>query len=94
MHHVILSSANLVLPAAVRHNIDNLDGHLLCALQCMFHNLRKLVHTFWYPSPQLGEAAAARWVQTRLSVPASFWSRRMAPRFCAWRREREGARRR
>lgn len=48
-----------------------------CALQCMFHNLRK---------QQL-------WVQTRLSVPASFRSRRMAPTLlCLETRERERGR--
>lgn len=29
-HHMIQSTANLVVPAAVRPSIDNLDGHFLC----------------------------------------------------------------
>lgn len=91
LHHVILRSVNLVVPAAVRHSIDNLDGLFLCTAVWVSQPQEARAHFFSIRLPQLGEAAAAAaacWVQTRLSVPASFWSRRMAPRFCAWRRER------
>lgn len=66
-----------------------------CALQSlcvyMFHNLRKLTHTFWYLPPQLGERQQWFRVQTRLSVPASFWSCRMAlTLLCTRKRVRGG----
>lgn len=52
-----------------------------CALQFMFHNLRKLTHTFsiCLPSWEKRQQQQQCRVQTRLSVPASFRSRRMAP---------------
>lgn len=90
LHHMILCSANLVVPAAVRHSIDNLDGLFLCT--AVYVSQPQEAHThFWYRLPSWERRQQHQfWVQTRLSVPASFRSRRMAPRFCAWRREREG----
>ena len=57
-----------------------------CALPCMFHNLRKLAYVFSIYLPSWERQRQRCGVHTRLAVPASFWSRRMAPRFFAQRR--------
>lgn len=59
---MILYSANLVVPAAVRHSTDNLDGHFLCTAVYVSQPQEAYTHTHTVlvsGLPQLGEAAAA-----------------------------------
>lgn len=55
---MILYSANLVVPAAVRHSTDNLDGYFLCTAVYVSQPQEAYTH-FYYQSPLLGEVAAA-----------------------------------
>lgn len=57
-HPMILYSANLVVPAAVRHSIDNLDGYFLCTAVYVSQPQEAYTHSY-YQSPQLGDVAAA-----------------------------------
>lgn len=47
-----------MVPAAVRHSTDNLDGYFLCSAVYVSQPQEAYTH-FYYQSPQLGEVAAA-----------------------------------
>lgn len=80
IHHMILCSPTLW---GLQLSAQMMWMATSCALQCAFHNLRKPTHTLLVSVSGCSSGAGFR---QGSMCPPHFWSRRTAPRLCAWRR--------